>query len=323
MAQKEIVHDDNSKIDPPVLSCVTDIFSAANENIGRTFTGNLDQLSQDQIDEAIAVLNDLSKEAGDGFALDYYNRDVKDKFVPIAERYYNLIPTNLGHKIDPVDITIKLIREASQEEDRLQALKAALTSNKIRVQGGSILDQLGATLTLLNPIDSAYIQIRDYIKTTSRQSLSRLEVFEVSIPSERARFEKEQRGASKIKLLVHGTMKPNLRHILRSGLIVPRIASNGRAFGDGIYFADETQKSLNYNGGSGYLFFADVKLGNYYVTGSTNSWRGHGDIPKGYDSLYAPGQKPIEGIHRGSLTWAEYVVYLESQQTIRYLARFK
>ena len=87
------------------------------------------------------------------------------------------------------------------------------------------------------------------------------------------------------RTLWHGTTAGNVLSILRTGLICPpssdsRYATTGRMFGDGVYFSDQSTKSLNYavgawnrNTGTGnqMMFLADVAMGREYRTNVQDS----------------------------------------------------
>ena len=99
--------------------------------------------------------------------------------------------------------------------------------------------------------------------TSSTQSVKRM--FRVRCPSTDAAFGSSIRGRGdgrrlNRRLLWHGTRTANLLGILTQGLVVnPRqVAITGRAFGDGIYFADAFDKSLGYTGGGGRTLY-DMK----------------------------------------------------------------
>lgn len=82
------------------------------------------------------------------------------------------------------------------------------------------------------------------------------------------------------RTLWHGTTAGNVLSILRTGLICPpshdsRYATSGRMFGDGVYFSDQSTKSLNYavgawsrdtGSGNPMMFLADVAMGREYRT---------------------------------------------------------
>lgn len=71
--------------------------------------------------------------------------------------------------------------------------------------------------------------------------------------------------------LWHGTAAANVLSILAGGLVVPRSASHGRMFGNGVYLAEQSSKATGYAGtgvwGNGgvdedhFVFLADVALG--------------------------------------------------------------
>lgn len=124
--------------------------------------------------------------------------------------------------------------------------------------------------------------------------------------------------------LWHGTRAHNLLSILKSGLIIPKsggsVQVTGRMFGDGLYFSDQSTKSLNYahgywDGGARdntcYMFLADVGMGKEYHPKSPFS----GVPPKGFDSTFAKG-----GTAR--VLNNEMIVYRTSQANLKYLVEF-
>src|SRR5207237_10291665 len=74
-------------------------------------------------------------------------------------------------------------------------------------------------------------------------------VHEVEIGPMREAFERRGRRIGNVMELWHGTRAGNLLSILKSGFVVPPPSAphvTGRMFGDGIYFSDQSTKSLNY-----------------------------------------------------------------------------
>lgn len=96
--------------------------------------------------------------------------------------------------------------------------------------------------------------------------------------------------------LWHGTKKQNIISIMKNGMIIPPANAShctGRMFGsDGLYFSDQSTKSLNYAYGwwSGsrdancYMFLNKVLMGKSYTP---NGYTGCSNIPSGYDSIFA------------------------------------
>jgi poly [ADP-ribose] polymerase len=126
------------------------------------------------------------------------------------------------------------------------------------------------------------------------------------------------------KLLWHGTRVFNVLSILKSGLLLPKTLSTmqlaGAMFGNGVYFSDQSTKSLNYaygywDGGrrdsNCFMFLADVAMGKEYVAKGS-----YETFPKaGYDSTFAKaGQSGVMN--------NEFIVYRTSQCNLRYLVEF-
>jgi poly [ADP-ribose] polymerase len=117
----------------------------------------------------------------------------------------------------------------------------------------------------------------------------------------------------------------NVLSILKNGLLMPNAIATqvicGALFGAGLYFSDQSSKSLNYSYGgvwdrgvretNCFMFLAEVALGNSYTPkGSYES------LPKkGYDSTFAVGGK--SGVLNN-----EFIVYRKSQANIKYLIEF-
>jgi len=111
--------------------------------------------------------------------------------------------------------------------------------------------------------------------------------------------------------------------ILKQGLVVPPSNAShccGRMFGDGVYFSDQSTKSLNYSYGywdSGqrdqncYMFLADVAMGNSYIP------QGHSSrtLPSKFNSIFAKGG--VSGV-----TNNEMIVPSTNQCNLKFLVNF-
>lgn len=99
-----------------------------------------------------------------------------------------------------------------------------------------------------------------------------------------------------VNSLWHGTKASNMLSILKGGMIIPPSSAGnvtGRMFGDGLYFSDQSTKSLRYAtggwGGGGhtdrkFMFLVDVAMGKPHIPRGSN-W--HLKIPAGSDSCFA------------------------------------
>ena len=144
------------------------------------------------------------------------------------------------------------------------------------------------------------------------------EIFKVTIHDMANAFESK---TTPIKEVFHGTSQANCLSILKSGLKVspPSTAAiAGKMFGNGVYGAINSTKSLGYTfnrwgqggvGDAGWLFVCDFAMGKIYSTQSSC------DKPSGHDSVWAKAGH--------SLANDELIVYRNSQATIKYLLECK
>jgi poly [ADP-ribose] polymerase len=139
----------------------------------------------------------------------------------------------------------------------------------------------------------------------------------------KSRYENGGKKLGNEQLLWHGTRAFNILSIFKMGLIIPRSGGSyqitGRMFGDGLYFSDQSSKSLNYSYGywdggtkddNCFMFLADVAMGKSYTPSGPTS-----RIPSGYDSTFAKGRQ--SGVANN-----EMIVYDINQANLRYLCEF-
>ena len=144
------------------------------------------------------------------------------------------------------------------------------------------------------------------------------EIFKIMIHDMKNNFENK---TTPITETFHGTSQANCLSILKSGLKIspPSTAAiAGKMFGNGIYGAINSTKSLGYTygkwgqgstGDSGWLFICDFAMGKIFETKTTCS------KPNKYDSVWAKAG--------GNLYNDELIVYRNSQVNIKYLLECK
>ena len=293
------------------------IFEEAGVAIEGYLATTVDAMSAKQIQAGVRWLNEAEK------AYEAFKED-GSKISPLidaTEMFYKTIPTKTPPKIKIRNLALNLGANIEDFSDRLLQLEAALSvyENK-RMGKTSMLDQLGIELTLLDEQDPKYINAAEIYKTGMNPAGFEIHswegkepiqwIFEVTIPGERKAYEAETFGESNIQPLWHGSRAEYTQRILKSGLIVPPTAANGRRLGDGIYFAPDARRSFRYTGSSSNLrmmYLHDVKMGRDKVETGTASYK---QAPDGYESV------------RGTGSWGgldEIVVYKTSQQTMRYV----
>ena len=135
-------------------------------------------------------------------------------------------------------------------------------------------------------------------------------------------FDKKGKKIGNIMELFHGTRSSNLLSIMAKGMIIPPSSAShctGRLYADGLYFSDQSTKSLNYSygywgGGSRdnncFMLLVDVAMGRYYVPKG-----GFHSLPKGYDSCFAKASQ--SGVFNN-----EMIVYKTYQASPKYLIEF-
>ena len=152
-------------------------------------------------------------------------------------------------------------------------------------------------------------------------------VYAVRIANERQSFESRGIKVGNVKKLWHGTRASNVLSILKGGLVIPSSSSShctGRMFGDGLYFSDQSTKSLNYAYGvtwghgradsNCFMFLCDVAMGKEFVP--SGGFKGSSfKPPTGYDSTFAKaGQSGVRN--------NEQIVYKTHQANLVYLIEF-
>jgi poly [ADP-ribose] polymerase len=240
-------------------------------------------------------------------------------------KYFSLIPHPFGHKIvqdDWILDTQKLL----DEFEMLDNLESAVQMGSALQNSSQQKSALGSDIDLVED-KKEFDRIEHYIvsskasnhKNTDVWSWKPKRIFKIRIPDERARFLSTKKQYGNEKELFHGSKNCNILSILKSGLVVPPVNSGhvtGRMFGNGLYFADNSTKSLNYSTGfwggnrnkfsNSFLFLADVCMGKPLIANSSTS-----HIPKGYDSIHAK--------KGSSLYNDEYIVFKLNQATLTYL----
>lgn len=265
------------------------------------FSTPLGIVTQENIDQARAILTDIGDLVAD--------RKWNDKLGGLTNDYMMLVPQDIGHKrLDTRDFWADLNKVQAQGQilDNLQASLVTATSTPARkttvdVPEAQVFDcqlHLIDDKKEIDRIRAFYRKTRQSIHQSS--SLDVKTVYSVVINTVNAAFAKDGAKMTNIWELWHGTRASNLLSILKAGLIIPPTSSPhvcGRMYGDGLYFSDQSTKSLNYatgywNGGARdnncFMFLCSVAMGNPYTPSGSFSGR---SAPKGYDSTFAKAGK--------------------------------
>lgn len=289
-------------------------------------------VTKDNVIEARRILNTV-------LSSHVLKKDLDAKpYIENLNSYLMLIPQKVasrrGWHLDFLTDKADLVQQSTLL-DQLEAsadlaasrVKDALTGDKNGNGGLATHVLFDATLDLVTDrkiIEMVEKKFRESINSNHEsRNLRPIRVYEVHLPKIRSSFQGDGAKLSNIWMLWHGTRMFNVLSILKSGLIIPRSGGSfqitGRMFGDGLYFSDQSTKSLNYSYGywdgrtrdtNCFMFLADVAMGKHYTPP-----RPTGSLPSGYDSMYAQANK--SGVMNN-----EMIVYRTSQADLRYLIEF-
>lgn len=183
-------------------------------------------------------------------------------------------------------------------------------------------------------------------KQHQSSSLKLKNVYELKNEEKDNEFEQVKTIKGNVHRYWHGTRKFNILSILRNGLVIPKSNDKhvtGRMFGDGVYFSDQSTKSLNYSSGywdsssrgvdnNCFMFIADVVMGkqfnaHYHSTKTSQLLQKKSRVypVDEFNSVFACGDRK-NLIHSGSLNPLrnnEMIVYNLNQISLKYLCEFE
>lgn len=284
-------------------------------------------VTKNSLKEAKDVLKKLEKL--------YLKKDFKNQaYVENLETYLNKIPQKVGSR-QGWHLTFFDDKPFSKQYDLIEQLESAVDEYEERksqaqksASDAQPSDNVFETKIKLVTDKAVLKEIENFYKSNinskhASSSFKLVKVYELSNENWTKAFEGPKTKLGNIKRLWHGTRAHNVLSILKHGLFVPKgggtYTIQGRMFGDGIYFSDQSSKSLNYSYGywdnqakdnTCFMFLADVAMGKEYTpTGPTRL------LPKGFDSIFAEGKK--SGVLNN-----EMIVPHKEQQNLRYLCEF-
>jgi poly [ADP-ribose] polymerase len=246
--------------------------------------------------------------------------------------YLMLIPQKVGRKLVVQEVIpdMDAIQKQSSLLDDLESSVTQVTDLKQHEKKESKVEIPKIFNCEINVVSDAseISSIANFFEATAKRMHASYgykikTVYEVQIDHMHNAFEIKGKVLGNIMRLWHGTRPGNILSILKSGLIIPRSDAPhvcGRMFSDGLYFSDESTKSLNYATGwwagasenQCFMFLADVAMGKVHVPSGPSR-----KLPaKGSDSTFAMAKK--SGVQNN-----EMIVYSTEQATVRYLVEFE
>lgn len=258
--------------------------------------------------------------------------ETSDSYIEALEDYLTFVPQKIPLKRGWEKSFFTEFTDFKTQSDLLEQLENSINSYKPPVPDDDATDKqqqriFGYSMTVLeDKALFAHIQ-KFYTDNINRgHACSHLKLKRVYVLRNDTKLVEYKAVATRLgneRQLWHGTRAHNVLSILKGGLIIPTSAGGytitGRMFGDGLYFSDQSSKSLNYaygywGGGARqdncFMLLADVAMGKAYTPSHPTS-----RPPSGYDSMFAVGGR--SGVQNN-----EMIVYKLNQAHLSYLCEF-
>lgn len=308
-----------------VRAIVEKLQNLARETIQRNYTVKASAVTQDMVDAAQEIIDEL---ANSHFTIEAFN--------DILLRLFTVIPRKMGNVRDylankPEDFA----RIISKEQDLLDVMRGQIyakpeveTTESVEKKSQTILEELGLEMEEATDDDVAMIK---FLMNESAGKFRK--AWKVKNIKTQERFDKfvAENNIKDTRLLFHGSRSENFWSIIKTGLVLrpTNAVITGKMFGMGCYFSPKCQKSIGYTSLSGsywvrgnnnvaYMALFEVAYGTPYNVYNFDN--------KYYNLDYNKLQqfKPCANcLHahadKGMLRNDEIVVYKEDQITIRYL----
>jgi poly [ADP-ribose] polymerase len=333
--------------DSVVNELVEELIKSSRDFMKSNYTVTLAEITQKMIDEAENDIDDLVDIANNYPASSVYafNKKLEELYADIPRKMRDvsshLLDTNEDKartsgnytSTDIAKTTAAFERIIRRERDMLDNIRGQLIpalQQSSQTKDGTVLDAYGLSIS-----EATYKQ-EDEITMHLGIDYNGLEVerrfvraFAVENNQTRQNYEnfKQQHNLSQkdCALFYHGSKVENWFSIMKQGLSLnPDAKITGKMFGNGLYFAPDARKSLNYmdvkgscwNNGkrdSGYMAVYAVALGKCYMPKKALSETFNKDELK-YGCLSVYADKRLVKLEND-----EYIVYDQSQCTIKYL----
>lgn len=297
----------------------------ARETIQKNYTVKASAVTQDMVDAAQKVIDDLAN-----------NSATVEEFNGNLLKLFTVIPRKMGNVRDYLaDKNEDFAKIISKEQDLLDVMRGQIYVKQddepmetVEKKQQTILEELGLVMEETTADDVALI------KTLMNESADKFrKAWRVTNLKTQSRFDKFviDNNIKDTRLLFHGSRSENFWSIIKTGLVLrpTNAVITGKMFGYGCYYAPRCAKSIGYTSLSGsywahggnntaYMALFDVAYGTPYDVYSFDSKYYNLD----YNRLqqFKPGANCLHAhADRGMLRNDEIVVYKEEQMTIKYL----
>ena len=308
-----------------IKAIVEKLQSMARETIQKNYTVKASSVTQDMVDAAQKIIDDL---ANNSATVDAFNANLL--------KLFTVIPRKMGNVRDYLaDKTEEFAHIISKEQDLLDVMRGQIYVKRddepvetAEKKQQTVLEVLGLVMEETTADEVAMI------KTLMNESAGKFrKAWRVINLKTQERFDKfvQENDIKDTRLLFHGSRSENFWSIIKTGLVLrpTNAVITGKMFGYGCYYAPRCAKSIGYTSLSGsywahggnntaYMALFDVAYGTPYDVYSFDSKYYSLD----YNKLqqFKPGANCLHAhADRGMLRNDEIVVYKEEQMTIKYL----
>lgn len=313
-----LIEIDNKKI----AALVQKLQAAANKSISSNYVVSSASVTQAQVNEAQAILNELIS-LREKSSIQIINKHLL--------QLYSVIPRRMGKVTNYLlnDSHTDLDTLLDSEQKTLDVMSGQVkihTNTDPATKGQNLLEAMGLQVSEITKEEVE--QIQRLLGPNKRQFEY---AFKIINKTRQASFDGHLNAQSNktTELLWHGSRNENWWSILEMGLLLrpTNVVTNGKMFGYGIYFADKAQKSIGYSSLQGahwtkgsdsnaFLSLFSVHIGNKLEISKHQPWcydlteaslKQKGD----YNSLFAKGG--------ADLINNEFIIYNQNQTTIKYV----
>lgn len=298
---------------------------------------NADSVSPEQVDTAKKYLASI-EETRDSIIKDYIENNKSSGFDPFRtarwvnddlQKLYAYIPrvmdkvqnylVSASRNTTPQDLVDSINGVLTREKDLLDALKVSTTITRNQ-NGQTLAEACGVNIRLADYADED--KVKELMCRSHDMSETLFKIFAVENPTTHEAYDKCKKdlNISNEGLFFHGSGEGNWFSIMKNGMSLrPNAVITGKGLGNGLYFADDVCKAVNYANNYGnssrYIGVYAVAIGKQqretrYSQYSLSYLQNHGK-----DSIFldaSGGRTNGSGLN-------EICVYREEQADLRFI----
>lgn len=331
LAMSQIIHSDEkvkSLISRLVEKNIHNITSSTTISFNKDsnlFMTPLGPVTSFGIVKAKGLLEEISK-----LVVKLKNPTDDKKFISLNEDYFKIVPTKISNlrdkdsymlisqdRIDRQFSICDTLEQTLQLMVNIEPEKETPKEEVFKVEIKVVEDK-----KTIKRIQSKFEESKNQSHGRSVNGLTIENIYEIKLGQEEENFRGD---IGNVWELWHGTKVVNILSILKSGLLMPKETpgqTTGAMFGYGLYFSDQSTKSLNYCDGmfwnnsakqdKVYMFLAEVAMGNYMIPKTSTSKKPE----KGFHSYFAKANS--SGVRNN-----EMIVFDVNQVKLKYLLELK